>query len=191
MRLAPLAGPCLLSLLVCALALPASADPPNHAPAHGWRKKHDPYYVGYSGQQWERDFDISSGTCNREAIATVIGGVVGGAVAAHVASPENRTVATIIGVIAGAAIGNRIGHELDEADRGCFGHALEIAKSGQRITWTNETTNVRYEMSPGADRQRDGAACREFTLVTVAGKAKSSQHGVACQAHPGAWQIVE
>ena len=69
---------------------------------------------------------------------------------------EHRTVATIVGVIAGAVIGNRIGRELDEADRGCFGHALEIAQPGQRITWTNETAGVRYEMSPGARRPRDG-----------------------------------
>lgn len=191
MRQVAHAAVCTMSLLVAAWALPAVADPPAHAPAHGWRKKHDPYYVGYTGQQWERDFDISSGTCNRQAIATVLGAVVGGVVASRVAEPQNRTVATIIGVIAGAAIGNRIGHELDEADRGCFGHVLEIAKSGQRITWTNEATHVRYELSPGADRKRNGAACREFTLAAVAGTSNSSQHGVACQAQPGAWQIVE
>ncbi len=138
-----------------------------------------------------QSYDISSGTCNREAIATVLGGVVGGVVASRVASPENRTVAMIIGAIAGAAIGNRIGEKLDDADRGCFAHVLEIAKSRQRISWANEVTQVRYELSPGADRQRNGAACREFTLVTVAGKAKSSHRGVACQAQPGAWQIAE
>jgi surface antigen len=191
MRFVTRAAPVVLSLLTAAWALPAFADPPDHAPAHGWRKKHDPSYVGYSGRQWESDFDISSGRCNREAIATVLGGVVGGVIASRVASPENRTVATIIGAIAGAAIGNRIGEKLDDADRGCFGHALEIAKPGQRVSWTNEMTQVRYEMSPGAGRQRNGAECREFTLVTVAGKAKSSHRGVACQAQPGTWQIVD
>jgi surface antigen len=181
----------LLVLLVAAWSAAVVADPPAHAPAHGWRKKHDPYYVGYGGKQWEQDYEISSGRCNREAVATVVGGVVGGVIASRVAKPENRTVATIIGVIAGAVIGNRIGHELDEADRGCFGHALEIGKSGQRVTWTNETIGVRYELSPGADRERNGAACREFTLVTVAGKEKSSQRGVACQSQPGVWQVTE
>jgi len=98
-------------------ASPAFADPPAHAPAHGWRKKHDPNYVGYTGYQWERDFDISSGSCNRQEIATVVGAITGGVIANRVAD-EHRTVATIVGVIAGAAIGNRIGRELDEADRG-------------------------------------------------------------------------
>ena len=103
---------------------------------------------------------------------------------------EHRTVATIVGVIAGAVIGNRIGRELDEADRGCFGHALEIAQPGQRITWANETAGLRYEMSPGAGSTRNGTPCREYTLVTVAGRERSSQTGVACQSQPGVWQAA-
>ena len=177
-----------LSTVVWATA--AFAQPPAHAPAHGWRKKHDPHYVGYTGHQWERDFAISSGRCNRQEIATVVGAVAGGAIANRVAD-EHRTVATIVGVIAGAVIGNRIGRELDEADRGCFGHALEIAVPGQRVTWTNEALGVRYELSPGNASPRHGASCREYTLVTVAGRRdRSSQTGVACQAAPGVWQVA-
>ncbi|HEY3515444.1 MAG TPA: RT0821/Lpp0805 family surface protein [Gammaproteobacteria bacterium] len=173
------------SLVVWAGA--AFADPPAHAPAHGWRKKHDPYYVGYTGVSWERDYDISSGKCNREEIATVVGGIVGGAIANRVAD-EHKAVATIIGVIAGATIGNRVGKELDEADRGCFGHALEIAQPGQRITWANPTSGLSYEMLPGAGSTRNGAQCREYTLVTIAGKQRSSQKGFACQTQTGVWQ---
>ena len=177
------------SLLIAWVA-PVFADPPAHAPAHGWRRKHDPYYVGYTGGQWERDFDISSGRCNRQEIATVVGGVAGAAIANRVAD-EHKTVATIVGAIAGAVIGNRIGRELDEADRGCFGHALEIGMAGQRITWTNETNGVRYEMSPGADSPRNGAACREYTLVTVVGRDRATQKGVACQSQPGVWRAAQ
>jgi surface antigen len=169
---------------------PVLADPPAHAPAHGWRKKNDPTYVGYSGKQWTNDFDISSGNCNREEIATVIGAVAGGAIAHRVAE-EHETVATIIGVIAGAVIGNKIGRELDEADRGCFGHALEIAQPGQRITWTNEANGLRYEMSSGPNRPRGSTPCREYTLVTVSGRDRSSQTGVACQSQPGVWQAAK
>ena len=175
------------SLATCAGT--AFADPPAHAPAHGWRAKHDPNYVGYTGVTWERDYDISSGKCNREEIATVVGGVVGGAIANHVAD-EHKAVATIVGVIAGAAIGNRIGKELDDADRGCFGHALEIAQPGQRITWANQASGLSYEMSPGAGSTRNGAQCREYTLVTIAGRDRSSQKGLACQSQPGVWQAA-
>jgi surface antigen len=175
--------------LVAGWAASAAADPPAHAPAHGWRKKHDPYYVGRSGVRYERDFEISSGRCNRDAIGAVVGGVVGGAIANRVAD-EHPAVGTIIGIAAGALIGNKIGKELDERDRDCFGHALEIGDAGRRVIWTNESTGVRYEVSPGADRERDGAACREFTMVAAAGKTKESKRGLACQARPGVWQVV-
>lgn len=193
--------------LAAAWTLPALADPPAHAPAHGWRRHHERdhdrdhdrdrdrdedarYYVGYGGEHWEHDYDILSGRCNREAVATVVGGVVGGVVAAHVSEPENRTVATIIGAAAGALIGKKIGHELDEADRGCFGHALEIGESGRRVVWTNASTGVRYEMVPGAASRRDGAPCRAFTLLAVAGDRRSTRVGLACRSQPGLWEVV-
>jgi surface antigen len=168
---------------------PVLADPPAHAPAHGWRKKHDPYYVGYSGKQWEHDYDISSGHCNREAIATVVGGVVGGAIGAKVGE-ENRAVATIIGAAVGALIGKKIGHELDEADRGCLGHGLEIGQPGKVVVWTNVSTGVRYELTPGSDHKQGGKVCRDFALVAVAGRQSSSQQGVACESSPGVWEIA-
>ncbi len=187
-----------LLLVAAAWSVSTLADPPPHAPARGWRKHHerdhghdhDRHYVGYTGQQWDNDYEIASGRCNRQAIATAVGGVVGDVIASQVAKPENRTVATLIGAAAGALIGHKVGRELDEADRGCFGHALEIGKPGQRVVWTNETTRVRYELSPGDDRHRDGAACREFSLVAVADGRRSSQVGVACRTQIGAWEVV-
>ena len=177
-------------LLAAAWAVSVAADPPPHAPAHGWRNKQNKHYVGRSGVEWVNDYEISSGRCNRDAIGAVVGGVVGGVIA-HRVGEENPTVATIIGVAAGALIGHRIGRELDERDRDCFGHALEIGSPGRLVVWTNESTGVRYEMSPGADRQRNGAACREYTLVAVSGAEKSSRRGLACQSQPGVWQVTE
>jgi surface antigen len=176
--------------LAAAWAVSAVAQPPAHAPAHGWRKKNDAHYVGYTGRQWQHDYEISSGHCNREAIATVVGGVVGGALAHRIAD-ENRTVATIIGAAAGALVGKRIGRELDEADRGCVGHALEIGVAGRAVSWSNEATGVQYRLSPGADRERNGLACREFTMVSTAGRQRSSQRGLACQSRAGVWEIMD
>jgi len=50
---------------------------------------------------------------------------------------------------------------------------------------------VRYELVPGAGRDRNGEACREFTLVTVAAGKKSSQSGLACRAEAAAWHIAK
>jgi hypothetical protein len=49
----------------------AWADPPPWAPAHGWRKKYDPHYVGYEGRRWPSDYGVLRG-CNREAIGAVL-----------------------------------------------------------------------------------------------------------------------
>jgi len=90
-----------IATLVC---LPALADPPDHAPAHGWRKKHDPAYVGYTGREWEHDYGIVEGHCNRDDIGTVIGAVVGGAIGSKVGEGSNRAVAIVVGSVLGAVV---------------------------------------------------------------------------------------
>src|SRR5262245_12967972 len=108
----------IVSVLAVVLAtswtVSALADPPDHAPAHGWRKKHDPEYVGYTGTRWERDYDISSGHCNRDAIGAVIGGLAGAAIGSRIGDGDGRTVAIIAGAALGALIGSRIGRSLDD-----------------------------------------------------------------------------
>jgi len=183
------------SLVAAGLSVPALADPPDHAPAHGWRKKHerddhdDRGYEGYEGNRWDRDYAVQSGRCDRRAIATVLGGVVGGVVGAHVADSENRTIATIVGAAVGALLGNRIGREFDAADRGCFGHALELGRPGRVVVWTNETADVRYELLPGANRQRHGTVCREFTMTSFHGRERVSRAGIACRTQGGRWEM--
>lgn len=168
------------------LAAPVPADPPPHARAHGWRAKH----VGHTGYEWELDFGVASGTCNRQAVATVLGGLAGGLIANRVADGDNRTIATIIGAAAGALIGNRIGLKLDEADQACVGHSLELSEGGRTVRWTNETTGVSYQIAPGADRSVNGAQCREFEMLAFAGSNRSTKHGLACQSSRGVWEIV-
>jgi surface antigen len=180
----------IIVLLVGSWGAEVLADPPAHAPAHGWRKKHDPNYIGYSGTRWERDYDVSSGRCNREEIGAVLGGVAGGVVGSKVASPENRVVGIIIGAAAGALIGSRIGRELDEGDRGCFGHVLEIAAPGNRVVWQNRETGVSYSLVPGEGRQQKTDMCRDFTLEASRGAEKARRTGRACQTSRGVWKIV-
>ena len=180
----------LLGLLMASWSLSVLADPPAHATAHGWRAKNDPHYVGYTGRRWDSDFGIVSGRCDREAVATVIGGVVGAAVGSRVSSDKDRVIAVIVGAAAGAIIGNRIGRELDEADRSCVGHALEMGESGRAVSWQNERTGVRYEITPLAATGRSGPNCRAFNFRAHFGDDVSSQEGVACQADPGVWDIA-
>lgn len=180
-----------VTAVFCSIAVLASsasfADPPDHAKAHGWRKKNDPNYVGYTGRTWERDYGILEGTCNRKEIGTVIGAVVGGAVGSQIGDGSDRTVAIIVGTVIGAAIGREIGRDLDQGDRACVGHALELAQSGQRVRWVNETTGVTYVIVPQA-APRQGDPCRSYTLtMSRDGKSKASD-GKACRAPDGTWK---
>ena len=65
-----------LATVALTLAAPPTsyADPPPQAPAHGWRKKHDPNYVGYRGKKWDRDYGVIEGRCNRKAVGAVLVG---------------------------------------------------------------------------------------------------------------------
>lgn len=180
------------ALVVAALLAPISpavyAEPPSHALAHGWRKKHDPYYTGYSGKQWEKDYGIINGKCNREAIGTVLGGAVGGAIGSTVGKDDNRTVAIIIGTVLGAVVGNRIGKAMDDTDRACIGHALELAEDRKTVTWSNPESGLNYQVTPVRGFTADGLKCREY-ILSVSGKSvNETRNEQACNAGNGKWE---
>jgi surface antigen len=163
----------------------AFADPPPHAKAYGWRKK----YVGYTGHEWDRDFGVLRGKCNRKEIGTVLGAVVGGAVGSQVGEGSRRPVAIIIGSVLGAVIGREIGRQFDERDRACFGHALELLPAGQSVKWTNEKTGVTYVLEPHGQLQ-SGGTCRTYKLTASKGKQSQSSEGRACRSEDGTWHKV-
>lgn len=167
----------------------ALADPPAHAPAHGWRKKNDREYIGHTGKKWSRDYDVATGRCNREEIGTALGAAVGAVIGSRT-SDDHRVVATILGAAVGGLIGNRIGRELDEADRGCFGHVLEIGSAGRPVAWTNTRTGVAYVLVPGGGKQVDGKSCRTYSLTATRGAQQEKKNGTACQSGVGEWRII-
>ncbi len=180
------------TLLVAAglgIALSAFADPPAHAPAHGWRKKNDPDYVGYTGRAWERDYGVIQGRCNRDVIGAVVGAAVGGAIGSRVGEGSDRAVAIVVGSVLGAVIGREIGKELDEGDRACIGHALELARPGQGVQWLNERTGVTYVLTPSSVKDTKDS-CRAYSLLLKADGKSSTQKGRACSNGDGTWKIV-
>lgn len=193
MRIISLMARPVLGSLAIGLLVPALAQPPAHAPAHGLRAKQKTQvtYIGRAGVEWERDYGIKSGNCDRRAIATALGGITGAIIANRVADDENRTVATLIGAAAGAFFGNRIGRNIDKADEACIGHALELGETGHSVSWTNEVTGVSYRILPGADRKRNGSPCREFTITAIADSKRSTRRGLGCESERGVWQIAQ
>jgi len=180
-------------LLICAVSLtlvfPAFADPPAHAPAHGYRdkgkqEKHAGKYRGYTGTEWEQDYGIASGHCNTDAVLTVLGAAGGGIIGNRTASSENRTVATIVGALAGAIIGNAVGDAIDDSDRACIGHSLEVGSIGHAVTWTNPRTRVVQTLRPVRDLS---GGCRQFDYE--AGPRAKAVTLTACRTANAAWTI--
>lgn len=197
----------LLVILMLIFAAPlANADPPDWAPAHGWRKKHDrddderdrhkrkrhreEARVGYEGKRWPSDYGILRSHCNRDMVGAVLGGVVGGAIGSQVGREENRAVATVIGSVIGAVIGAQIGRSMDERDRACVGHALELAGNGRAVQWTNEHTGAEYLLSPTRDFSQSGRPCREFSLEVTLGSRRDVSRQQACRNDDGVWAML-
>lgn len=180
--------------IVALLAVPCFvlAAPPDWAPAHGWRKKHDPYYAGYSGRQWDDDYGVTSGGCDRGRVGQVLGGVVGGvaggAIGGEIAKgSENRDVAIVAGAVIGAAIGSEIGRRMDRTDRSCAGYALELAQDGRPVRWTNPNTRVTYQLTPMTEERRNDG-CRSFRLIAHGDFGLSEGRTVACPDENGVWR---
>ncbi len=189
-----------LTLALTALvgtAGPAFADPPAHAPAHGYYKKHHHheheyedgrrtyrevrYYEGKSGVAYVRDYGISSGRCNRDEIGAVIGGVTGAVIGAQVADRENRAVGMVVGGVFGAVLGHAIGDRIDDGDRACMGHALELGRPGVPVVWHND--GHRYNFTPRGDA---GHGCRNATLVV---DGRRPRDVLACPSGRGEWSF--
>lgn len=177
----------LVILVAAALVpLPSPAEPPPHAKAYGWRKKNDPNYVGYTGKRWEKDYGVVGGRCNTAAVGAVVGGAVGGAIGSR-ADKEDRAIAIILGTAIGAVIGAKIGQSIDDGDRACMGHTLELAGRKSTVVWTNSKTGVTYRMTPTRNFQEGKEACREFTTELSKDARKEKVAGVACRRPGGEW----
>ncbi|MFN3751180.1 MAG: glycine zipper domain-containing protein [Thiobacillus sp.] len=165
---------------------PVLADPPDHAPAHGYYKdKHKKkFHKGKSGVVYVHDFGISAGRCNRDEIGAVIGGVTGAVIGGQVAGREDRVVGMVVGGVLGAVIGHAIGDSMDERDRACMGHALELGRTGVPVVWTGG--GHRYHFTPRGDA-RDG--CRYATLIVDGRKPKDV---LACPSgRRGEWRFLK
>jgi surface antigen len=172
------------------LAAPAVAEPPDHAPAHGYRNKGGKQedkarrrFRGYTGTEWVADHGVLSGRCNTEEVLTAVGAIGGAVIGNRVAEPGDRLVATLVGAIAGGVIGNRIGDAIDDRDRACMGYSLEMAPIGRAVTWTNPASGRSWRVVPVEDLR---SGCRRFEYGPGNGRGDRQ---VACRDGNGAWRL--
>jgi surface antigen len=115
--------------------------------------------------------------------------VVGGAIGSRVSNDSNRAVAIVVGSVLGAVVGREIGRDLDDRDRACVGHSLELVKLGQKVRWTNDQTRVSYVLAPLAAVKGDPIDCRRYTLQASADGRSRTSEGRACRSGDGTWAI--
>jgi len=182
-----------LALAVAALlvAPAALADPPGHAPAHGWRAKQGYYYSGYTGRQWRDDYGVRDGRCDRDRVGTVLGAVVGGAIGSTVGRGDNRLIAILVGASVGAIVGREIGRDMDRNDRGCLAHGFEMARDGHSVRWEGARPGMYYTMTPRGAFERDGYPCRRYTLEREWDGRRDNSRGSACRVSEGEWRMVD
>jgi surface antigen len=182
------------------VAIPCAtlATPPDWAPAHGWRSKNDPtyaHYKGHSGREWNSDYGVYSGACDRVRVGQVLGGIAGGAVGGVIGASAgsgtaNREIAIVVGTVIGATVGSEIGRRMDQADRSCVGHALELADAGHSVKWTNPNTRVTYQVTP-LDDSAGSDGCRRFRIVAHDDVGLNEGRSVACPDDAGVWSPAE
>lgn len=186
----------LAAAVAVAAPVPALADPPPWAPAHGYRAKKQKHleYYRYGDGFLERPaivFGEAGGACNRDVIGMILGGAAGGLAGTQIGKGDGRTVAIIAGAVLGAAIGRSIGESMDNVDRHCLGTTLEHAPANRTVVWRDEQTGRDYAVRPEDTYIGDGGGiCRNYTMrVTVGGQAQTGR-GVACRQPDGDWRIV-
>ncbi|MDA1323152.1 MAG: RT0821/Lpp0805 family surface protein [Proteobacteria bacterium] len=126
---------------------------------------------------------------NNAVAGSVIGAVLGGLTGNAIVRGRGRGPAILVGGVLGAIIGGSIGDSMDRADRLHTHNALETAKSGQRVTWTNPGTGADYTVTPTRTYQREnGQYCRDFKSWGWIDGYEEELHGTACRASDGTWR---
>lgn len=162
-----------------------------HDGYHGYSGYHGNHgnhgYHGYDGDDWDSDYGVvRSGRCDTDAVLGVAGAVTGAIIGNSTARPENRGIATIIGAIAGGIIGSAVGDSIDDGDRACIGHSLELGRVGRPVVWVNPRSRVAWRVVPLRDVSRN---CREFEVRRNYRGRLSDRTVVACRRDRGYWEF--
>lgn len=126
---------------------------------------------------WASDYGIVSGRCNAALV---------GAVVAEADGSDSHT--PLIASLHGPILGDP--PALDATDRGCMGHALELAPSFFAVYWINPETHGSFVLTPMRRLTLHGNQCRVFSAqATVEGEAQI-QRATACRLGPGEWYLI-
>lgn len=156
----------------CASAIGAS-NPPRYGNALSYP------HLPALGQEsaWSSDYGIVSGRCNASMIGAVVTGAEG-------SDGGDRLVATLHGPILSDT------PAIDAIDRGCMGHALELAPSFFAVRWTNPETQRSFILTPMRRLTLHGNQCRVFSAEAVLDGDAYVQRATACRHGHGEWYLI-
>lgn len=190
-----------LCSLIASISSAAFADPPSHAPAHGWRQKNDPTYADYTGKQapkfngisqgWQSDYGVLSGMCQTQEISQAAGAVVGASIGSQIGQGNEQVVATIIGAAVGGWLAGQAAKEFGSIDKACFAQALELGKPGTPVAWSNPI--YQYQVTPWNQFNFQGKTCRDVDIYSKSfhtTERAQNQRLKACLVAPGKWEII-
>lgn len=199
-------------------AVPALADPPPWAPAHGWRAKHEHkhkhkapkevhhhYYYGAPPPQvvyvpvpdrkpaTRLPYGFANGTCDRrlvssELLGNLLGGAAGAAIGSRFGQGQGKLAAVAGGTLVGVLIGGSIGRSMDPVDQACAITALDHVPDSRAIRWSGDRHD--YSLVPTRSWDQGGRHCRDYTTTAYFGDRRESVTGTACRMADGAWEIV-
>ena len=128
----------------------------------------------------------STGRCNTDVLLGVTGAVGGAIIGNRTSAPQNRDIATIFGAIAGGIIGSAVGDAIDDGDRACIGHSLELARVGHPVYWSNPRNHVTWRLVPLRDVS---TVCREFEVHRYYYGRHGTERVIACRRTRGYWDV--
>lgn len=158
--------------------------------------------VGFSGQRWSTDYGIGRGRCERDRIVVTGSDARRDLVAEHQEHLRNRTVGIIGARSSGLLLSTRTPRAagpLDERDRACIGHVLELGTVGRDVSWTNPAARLGYVATLRDEPLPAGQTrCRVLLLTTLPAAApgavpltarRNVERLVACETGGGAWSF--
>jgi surface antigen len=160
----------------------------NRRQARRWNRRHNHTRVVYHNTVVRQpSYHRGSNSVAGSVLGAVLGGLTGNAIVRG----RGKAPAILVGGVLGAIIGGSIGDSMDRADRIHTRQAIETARTGQRVTWTNPDTGADYSVTPTRTYQREnGQYCRDFKSWGWIDGYEEELHGTACRASDGTWRKV-
>jgi surface antigen len=136
-------------------------------------------------------YGIDQGTCDRERIGQILGGIAGAAIGSSVTHGDGRNAAIIGGAIIGVIVGGNIGRSMDRVDQGCVGQILEHDPDGNRVAWFDAEGGTEYQVTPEMPfKDRSGRYCRKYLTDAADDGVNRRTYNTACRESNGTWKMI-